>query len=154
MIGRTKLQNDIYYTCSLIEYIARCTHNTNTDIIDYLGDSLLFKIYDLADVYHCDDIHRVCIDFCVEADIQKGDFINFKDTSRYTPSIWEIGGIFQRLVCNILDEDTTDIIEAFKLAYNSFVTALINDYDCSFYCDSPHRIYYFHKEGTLEVKID
>ena len=37
--------------------------------MDALGKDLVFKIYDLADVYHCDNIDRVSEDFIEEAGI-------------------------------------------------------------------------------------
>ena len=62
MIGsgrETKKENDLFYTCSLIDYIARKTKNIRADVVNQLGKRNLNKIYDLADVYHCDNIDRV-----------------------------------------------------------------------------------------------
>ena len=44
--------NDLFYLCSLIDYIARKTKNVRSDIVNKLGKERLEKIYDLADVYH------------------------------------------------------------------------------------------------------
>ena len=49
------------------------------------------KIYDLADVYHSDNIERVSDDFIREADIESGNFDNVKDCSYSIPSHWDIG---------------------------------------------------------------
>ena len=62
--------NDLFYTCSLIDYIARKTKNLRSDVVNQLGKERLEKIYDLADVYHCDNIDRVCDDFIEEAEIK------------------------------------------------------------------------------------
>ena len=72
MIGEgreSKKDNDLFYTCSLIEYIARKTKNTRADIVNQLGQKRLEKIYELADVYHSDNIDRVSDDFIEEAQI-------------------------------------------------------------------------------------
>ncbi len=45
------------------------------------GKKRLEKIYDLADVYHSDNIERVSDDFIREADIESGNFDNVKDCS-------------------------------------------------------------------------
>ena len=71
MIGEgreSKKDNDLFYTCSLIDYIARKTKNTRADVVNKLGKQRIDKIYDLADIYHCDNIDRVSDDFIEEAD--------------------------------------------------------------------------------------
>lgn len=68
MIGReSKKDNDLFYVCSLVDYIARRTKNVRRDVVNQLGKKRLEKIYDLADVYHCDMIERVGEDFIEEA---------------------------------------------------------------------------------------
>ena len=58
--------NALFFTCSLIDYIARKTTNNRADVVNALGKKRLEKIYDLADVYHCDNIDRVSYDFIAE----------------------------------------------------------------------------------------
>lgn len=50
-LGREdKKDNDLFYTCSLIDYISRKTKNIRADVVNQLGRKRLDKIYDLADV--------------------------------------------------------------------------------------------------------
>lgn len=63
--------------------------NTRADVVNALGKKRLEKIYDLADVYHSDNIERVSDDFIREADIESGNFDNVKDCSYSIPSHWE-----------------------------------------------------------------
>ena len=51
----SKKDNDLFYTCSLIDYIARKTKNTRADVVNKLGKQRIDKIYELADVYHCEN---------------------------------------------------------------------------------------------------
>lgn len=44
--------NDLFYLCSLIEYIARKTCNTKKYIVNKIGKNFLKKIYTLAEIYH------------------------------------------------------------------------------------------------------
>lgn len=77
MIGREdKKSNDLFFTCSLIEYIARKTKNRRSTVANALGKKRLEKIYDLADVYHSDNIESVSDDFIGQAGIAEGDFDN------------------------------------------------------------------------------
>ena len=46
----------------IIDYIARKTRNTRADVVNAFGKKRLEKIYDLADVYHSDNIERVSDD--------------------------------------------------------------------------------------------
>ena len=75
MIGRedTK-ENDLFFTCSLIEYIARKTKNRRGNVVNALGFQRLQKIYELADIYHSDNIDRVSDDFIAEAGDSKRRF--------------------------------------------------------------------------------
>ena len=68
--------NDLFFTCALIDYIARKTKNTRADVVNALGKKRLDKIYDLADIYHSDNIDRVSEDFIEEAQIKKGNLEN------------------------------------------------------------------------------
>lgn len=63
-IGRENAKdNDLFFTCILIDYIARKTKNHRVDVVNALGKERIEKIYDLADVYHSDNIDRVSEDF-------------------------------------------------------------------------------------------
>ena len=82
MIGREpQKDNDLFFTCSLIEYIARRTKNKRRTVVDALGKASIEKIYDLADVYHSDNIDAVSDDFIEQSNLQNGDFDNIADRS-------------------------------------------------------------------------
>ena len=59
MYGETQKENDLFFTCSLIEYIARKTKNTKKYIVEKLGEKNIRKIYDLAEVYHSENIEKI-----------------------------------------------------------------------------------------------
>ena len=42
-----KKDNDLFFTCSLIEYISRKTKNIRGDVVNKLGKTRISKIYDL-----------------------------------------------------------------------------------------------------------
>ena len=48
-----KEKNDVYYVCSLIEYIGRITKNRRKDVVLTIGVDGIENILKLADVYHC-----------------------------------------------------------------------------------------------------
>ena len=51
--------NNLFFVCSIIEYIARKTKNTKEYIVKKLGKESINKIYALAEVYHCENIEKI-----------------------------------------------------------------------------------------------
>lgn len=151
MIGREdKKSNDLFFTCSLIDFIARKTKNKRIDVVNALGNKRISKIYELADIYHSDNIERVSDDFIEEAEIQNGDFDNVGLAKYAVPSHWDIGKVYKRLILGIAKENDVDIIEALIQAYNSFVSDKIDDYNSSFYYDAPQNILNAFVDGKIE----
>lgn len=143
-------ENDLFFTCSLIEYIARKTKNKRSDVVNKLGRFTLAKIYDLADVYHCDNIERISDDFIQSAGITEGSFDNIA-SARYTiPSHWDIGKVYKRLILGISRETNMDVIDSLLAAYNSFVSDKIQNFNSSFYYDAPQNILNAYIYGYME----
>ncbi len=141
MIGREdKKSNDLFFTCSLIEYIARKTKNKRSFVVDSLGKPTIQKIYDLADVYHSDNLDRVSDDFIATAGVPAGNFDNVATAKYAVPSHWDIGKVYKRLILGIAKETDMKIIDALFVAYYSFVSSKIEDFNSSFYYDAPQNI--------------
>ena len=150
MNRESKSANDLFYTCSLIEYIARKTNNKNSDIVSFLGEVNLKKIYDLADVYHSENIDDVCDDFINKCNINNGSYNNVVSSLYSVPSYWDIGKVFKRLILMVSKNDNISVIDALFKVYNSFVCDKINDYNSSFYYDSPQNIFNAYLYGVIE----
>ena len=141
-IGREERKdNDLFFTCSLIDYIARKTKNTRADIVNALGEELLDRIYDLADIYHSDNIDRVSEEFIEEAGIQEGQFDNVGECRYAIPTHWDIGKVYKRLIKRVALEKKIDTIEALIEVYNSFISPKIDDYNSSVYYENPDYIF-------------
>ena len=133
MMGREeKQENDLFYTCSLIDYIARKTKNKRSDVIDYLGKNTIEKIYNLADIYHSDNIDNISEEFIEKAHITDGNFDNIKNCKYNIPSYWDIGKVYKRLILGISKEKNLSIIDSIFEAYHSFVSDKIDDYNYKF----------------------
>lgn len=150
MNGREdKKSNDLFFTCSLILYIARKTKNKPSGVVNALGKRNLQKIYDLADVYHSDNIDRVSDDFIAECGIKAGDFDNIAVCKYSVPTHWDIGKVYKRLILMIAKNDNSDVIDTLMTVFNSFVSDLIEDYNSSFYYDNPGTIYETFRNGAV-----
>lgn len=151
MNGREdKKENDLFFTCSLIDYIARRTKNRRSDVVNGLGRTNISKIYDLADVYHSDNIERVSDDFIDLAGITEGKFDNIAIAKYAIPSHWDIGKVYKRLILGIAKKENIEILDALFLAYNSFVSDKIEDFNSSFYYDAPQTILNAFIDGEIE----
>ena len=141
--------NDLFYTCSLIDYISRKTKNVRSYVVNKLGKERLEKIYDLADVYHCDNIERVCDDFIDDAKIEQGNFDNVADCGYSIPTYWDIGKVYKRLIKRVAEYEKIDIISALEKVYNSFISPKIDDYNSSVYYENPEYILECNRENQM-----
>ena len=149
-MGReSKEDNDLFFTCSLIDYIARKTKNTRKDIVNALGKQRVKKIYDLADVYHSDNIDRVSQDFIKEAGIREGNFDNVGDCGYAVPTHWDIGKVYKRLIKMAAEDENISIVDALFKVYNSFISPKIDDYNSSVYYENPSYIFECYKENKM-----
>lgn len=87
--------NDLFFTCSLIDYISRKTRNVCSAVVNGLGRENLIRIYRLADVYHSDSLDRVSDDFIRDADLTTGSFDNVGECRYTVPS----HGTSERFTC-------------------------------------------------------
>ena len=138
--------NDLFFTCSLIDYIARKTTNKRADVVNALGKKRLEKIYDLADVYHCDNIDRVSDDFIAEAGIKKGSFDNVGDCRYTIPTYWEIGKVYKRLIIDTLQLGE-DYVDGILRVYNNELCNVIDNYNCSAFYEPSYVIARAYQNG-------
>lgn len=149
-LGReSKESNDLFYTCSLIDYIARKTTNTRAYVVNQLGEERIDKIYNYADVFHCDNIDRVSDDFIEEAKIEPGDFDNVGECLYRIPSHWDIGKVYKRLILAVSEEYDIDVVKALMKVYNSFISEKIDNYNSSMYYENPSYLFECYREGKV-----
>lgn len=118
--------------------------------MDALGRDRVAKMYDLADVYHSDNIDDVSSRFIEEARITTGSFDNVGECGYSIPTHWDIGKVYKRLILGIAKEKNIPIVEALFLAYHSFVSDKIDDYNSSFYYENPQNILLAYLDGKIE----
>ena len=152
MIGSgraSKESNNLFYTCSLIDYIARKTKNERKYVVNKIGKKQLEKIYDLADIYHCDNIDSVSEHFIEECQIETGNFDNVGECRYSVPTYWDIGKVYKRLILQVARDEKIGVIDALLKVYHSFLGLKIDDYNSSVYYENPSYIYESYREGEL-----
>ncbi len=151
MNGREdKQSNDLFFTCSLIEYIARKTKNNPSYVVEKLGKKLISKIFNLADVYHSDNIDTVSDHFIQRAGIEQGKYDSVSRCDYAVPTHWDIGKVYKRLVLGIADYEEVDIVTGIFKAYQSYVSDKLQNFNSSFYYDAPQNILNAYIYGYLE----
>ena len=141
-----KNNNDLFYVCSLIEYIARKTKNRRDDIVNQLGSDLQ-RIYNYADVFHCEPIEKVADDFIQRNNILDGDFDNLNSCIYDIPDYWDIGEVFARLIEDCYEEE--DIIDGIRKVYSSWLADKILNFNSDLYYQSREYIAVCYKEGEI-----
>lgn len=143
----SKNNNDLFFTCSLIEYIGRSVKRTRQEVIDFLGKDKIARIYEYADVFHCEPIEKVAAEFVEESGMSKGDFDNEKACKYAIPGYWEIGEVYERLIEDSYEDE--NIVEGIWKAYHSWIDDYISDYNTDFYYQPRDYIAACYKEGEI-----
>ena len=141
MVGREdKKENDLFFLCSLVEYMARKTKNHPSVVVSKLGEKNVEKIYDLADVYHSDNIDDVSDDFIEKCKIDMGDFDNVRECMYAVPSHWDMGKVYKRLVLYISTSENIEVIPAFRKLFSSRLIDKIENYNSDLYYQTEDTI--------------
>jgi len=141
-----KNNSDLFFLCSLIEYIARRTKNRRSDVVYRLGDDLS-RIYEYADVFHCEPIEKVADDFIQKDNISDGNYDNLSKYKYTIPDYWDIGEVFARLIEDCYEEE--NVIKGIKEVYASWMSEKILNFNSDLYYQSREYLAVCYKEGKL-----
>lgn len=144
-----KNNSDLFYTCSLLEFIGREQKLKRSDLVRYMGADAIGRIYSYADVLHCEPIAKIADDFITGLSIPKGSFDNAA-ACRYTlPDYWTIGEVYERLIEDVCGDDADHIIDRLIEVYTSWIDDAISDYNTDFYYQSRQYIFVCYQEGRV-----
>lgn len=150
MTGREKKEyNDLFFVCSLIEYIGRKTKNHRNVVVNAIGKEKLQHIYDLADVYHSENIDKLSDELISSYRIEKDLFDNISDVQYSIPTHWDIGKVYKRLIVEICSRKNKKPIETLIEVYNSWLSRKIEDFNSSLYYENPDYLYESYLKGTV-----
>jgi hypothetical protein len=149
MNGReNQKENDLFFVCSLIDYIGRRTKNYRSTVVNALGKKELQHIYDYADVYHCENIDKVSDELIKKHQITEGNFDNVANARYSVPSHWDIGKVYQRLILDVAHATESGVIDTLIAVYNSWINRKIDNYNSSMYYENPSYLFESYKAGT------
>ena len=142
-----KNNSDLFYTCSLIEYIGRQVKQKRKQVVDCLTKEKFKRIYEYADVFHCEPIEKVAYEFITECNMNCGSFDNVQDCRYKIPDYWDIGEVYERLIEDCFTEDK--IIDGIWEVYHSWIDEKISDYNTDFYYQPRDYIAACYEEGVV-----
>lgn len=138
--------NDLFFVCSLIEFIGRECKLERRTVVEKIGMDTLRRMYKYAGTLHCEPIEKVANDYIKMRNIPTGEFDNV-DKCRYeVPDYWTIGEVYERL---IEDSCQDDVIETLVQIYDSWISDMISNYNSDFYFQSREYIAVCFKEGSV-----
>lgn len=144
----SKEKNDLFYVCSLIEFIGRKTKNRRADIVDIIGKKEISRQFDLAEVNHCLSFDEVADEIIEYYHIDIGDFDSISNCKYSIPSVQSIGKVYERLISNTMLE-SDNIIDSMVKVFKSFISDEISDFNSSVYYSNPDYLKYSYLEGKL-----
>ena len=137
-------QNDIYYTASILEYVARKTKNRRAVIAEALGIDGIAGIYQFADVNHCLPFEQVADELIETYHIPRGDYDPeryFLDRETQPPAATRIGKSYANLTCDV-QSDPQKYPETLYEILRSRVSEWMTDYYSAFYYSPRDYIFY------------
>ena len=146
----TRLDDDLFFVCSLIKHIGRETANRRQDVVNALGPSRIARIIEYADVFHCENPDAVAYRFIEEAVIEQGSYDNVGCAHYEAPTYRDMGKVYKRLAAGIMHHRDISPADAVTEAFCSAVADLINDYNRSFFYEAPANILTAHLYGAIE----
>ena len=144
-----KNNSALFYTCSLIEYIGRQQKQSRAVVVKYLGREIVKRIYNYADVFHCEPIEKIADEFITRCNIPIDSFDNVGKCRYEVPDYWTIGEVYERLIEDIAGDDTDSITDCIMDVYSSWIDDVISNYNTDFYYQSREYIFECYKEGKI-----
>ena len=142
-----KEKNDLFYVCSLIEYIGRKTKNRRKVVVECIGKAGIEKLLHDAEVDHCLSFEQVSDEVIERYDIPEGDFDTIT-TCKYTvPSYLDIGKLYSIMIED-LAEQGNEISLLMKL-FCSFISDKISNFQTGVYYQNPSYLECSYQEGYL-----
>ena len=142
-----KQKDDIYYVCSLIEFIARKTKNHRQDVIRRFSKADVERQLRLAEVNHCLSFEQVADELIEDYGISDGDFDTVKECRYDVPSFLSIGMLYQELVLSTMKNE--DAAQSIIDVFSSFISDEISDFNSNVYYTNPDYLRCSYLEGKM-----
>jgi len=142
--------DNLYYVCSIIEFVGRKTKNRNSDVVKSLGKEGLSHQLEFADVNHCLSFDEVGDEIIADYGISMGNFDSVGDCEYEVPTETSIGGVYRDLILDVLKtDDSKETVGVMIEVFTSFISDEISDFNASTFYENPSYIYHSYLAGEL-----
>ena len=100
-----KRKDDIYYVCTMIEFVRRATNNHRKDVVKRLTKKSIEHQLKVAEVNHCLNFEQVCDEWIEQYSIPIGNYSMTSECKYSVPSVTAIGRVYQQLVIETAEEN-------------------------------------------------
>lgn len=140
-------KDDLFYVCSLIEFVGRKTKNQRRIVVNALGKKGIQKQLDDAQVNHCLTFEQVADEMVAYYKIPSGSFDPILECEYSIPSVTSIGKLYSRMIldCAKQGEEVTELINIF----DSFISDRISDFKTGIYYENMSYLECSYHEGHL-----
>ena len=114
-------KDDLFYVCTMIEYVSRKTHNKSKDVVVRMYDKALAHQLKAAGINHCLSFEQVADEWIEDYGIPNGNYDNISKCRYEVPTVTAIGRVYQTLISEVASL-YQDIVEAIKMVYSSFIS--------------------------------
>lgn len=142
----SKEMNDLFFVCSMIEKVSRESKQKQSYVINKIGKENINRLYRYADVFHCENPDKISYELIENNNIEIGTYDKISRCKYRIPTYWEVGEIYARLIINVNKED---IIDTLFEVYNSWIEEIMDNYNSSFYYESPEYHLACYEDGKV-----
>ena len=138
--------DNVFYVCTLIEYIGRKTKNHRQDVVKHFTLADIVYQLETASINHCLSLEQVSDEMIEDYEISEGTFDTVAECEYEVPSETAIGRVYQQLVTSLYIENYAQgIMEVFS----SFISDEISDFNSNVYYSNPDYLKYSFQEGYM-----
>ena len=142
-----KREDDIFYVCTMKEYVARITNNHRKYIVECLDEKNIRHELRVAEVNHCLSFEQVADEWIERYNIKKGNYDTVKECKYDVPEVTAIGRVYQQLILDTINDN--DDIKAVKNVFSSFLSDKISDFNSNIYYSNPSYLKCSYEAGEL-----
>lgn len=140
-------KDNLFYLCTLIEFVGRKTKNHRSSVVKFLGKEGIEKqLYD-AEVNHCLSFEQVSDEVIETYSIIEGDFDKITDCEYSIPSVTSIGKLYARLIMYYVKND--NVVDEVYNVFSSFISDEISDFRTGIYYENMSYLQCSYENGCL-----
>lgn len=140
--------NDLFYTCALIEFIGRETKNTLQAVVEKLKVAGIRKLLKDAPVNHCLSFEQVGEETVEAYGIEAGSFDSVAMAKYALPGFQDIGKLYA-IIIEAVAAEGDDIAQVAYDVLASFLSYEISHFSTDLYYQNPDYLVESYKAGYL-----